>query len=147
MSRRDFLSRTATGVVSFTLIKDFKNKKKRKKITQKGEIIYRKLGETNIKMPVINMGVMNSDNPEVVKKVYDVGIRHFDTAFVYQDGNNEKMVGDVIKKLDVRDKVIIGTKIPVAFGRKWVRTITELEELKKTEGENVEDESTIFKFG
>ena len=78
---------------------------------EKGEIIYRTLGKTGLKMPVISMGVMNADIPDVVAKSYKQGVRHFDTAWTYQRGRNEEMVGDVIKTFGVRDKVSIATKI------------------------------------
>jgi hypothetical protein len=39
-------------------------------------------------------------------------VRLFDTALGYQQGRNERMVGDVVSQLGVRDKVIIQTKIP-----------------------------------
>ena len=77
----------------------------------KGDIIYRTLGSTGIKLPIVNMGVMNAFNPELVKKSYEIGVRHFDTAAYYQRGLNEKMVGKVIKELNVRDKVVIATKV------------------------------------
>ena len=77
-----------------------------------GEIMYRTLGKTGIDMPIVSMGVMNSNNPEVVQASYEHGVRHFDTAAAYQYGRNEQMVGTVIKKLGVRDKVIIATKEP-----------------------------------
>jgi aryl-alcohol dehydrogenase-like predicted oxidoreductase len=38
------------------------------------------------------MGVMNADNLELVRRVYEIGIRNFDTAVNYQRGRNEKMV-------------------------------------------------------
>jgi predicted aldo/keto reductase-like oxidoreductase len=57
------------------------------------------------------MGVMNASLPELVKRSYEIGIRHFDTAAVYQRGRNEEMVGSVIKQLGVRDKVVIATKV------------------------------------
>lgn len=82
------------------------------KAKQKGGVIYRTLGKTGIKMPIVSMGVMNSNNPEVVQASYEHGVRHFDTAAAYQYGRNEQMVGTVIKKLGVRDKVIIATKEP-----------------------------------
>jgi predicted aldo/keto reductase-like oxidoreductase len=59
------------------------------------------------------MGVMNADNPAVVQQSYEIGVRLFDTALGYQGGRNEEMVGSVIKRLGVRDKVVIQTKIPV----------------------------------
>jgi hypothetical protein len=42
-----------------------------------------------------------------------VGIRHFDTAAGYQGGRNEEMVGQTIRQLGVRDKVVISTKAHV----------------------------------
>src|SRR5579872_153372 len=75
-----------------------------------GSIIERTLGNTGIKLPIVSMGVMNADVPGILKRSYELGIRHFDTAAVYQQGRNEEMVGQVIKELGVRDKVIISTK-------------------------------------
>jgi hypothetical protein len=56
------------------------------------------------------MGVMNADIPGLIRRSYELGIRHFDTAAVYQNGRNEEMVGAVIKEMGIRDKVIISTK-------------------------------------
>ena len=74
------------------------------------DIIYRDLGKTGIRLPIVSMGAMNSDNPELVKGSYDMGARHFDTASLYAFGRNEQMIGKVIKEMGVRDKVVIGTK-------------------------------------
>jgi predicted aldo/keto reductase-like oxidoreductase len=62
-------------------------------------------------VPIVSMGVMNSNNPEVVAASYELGVRHFDTAASYAYGRNEQMVGEVIKRLGVRDKVLIATKV------------------------------------
>lgn len=75
--------------------------------------IFRTLGRTGLKVPIVSMGVMNADNPAVVQQSYEIGVRLFDTALSYQGGRNEEMVGSVVKRLGVRDKVIIQTKIPV----------------------------------
>ena len=32
---------------------------------------------------------MNANNPNLLKAAWDKGIRHFDTAWYYQNGNNE----------------------------------------------------------
>ena len=56
------------------------------------------------------MGVMNADVPGILRRAYELGIRHFDTAAGYQKGRNEEMVGQVIKDIGVRDKVTISTK-------------------------------------
>jgi len=77
---------------------------------QSAAIIRRKLGKTGIEVPIVSMGVMNADNPAVVQESYKTGIRLFDTAQGYQQGNNEKMVGTVIGNLNARKDVIIQTK-------------------------------------
>ena len=75
-------------------------------------ILERTLGKTGITLPVVSMGVMNADIPGLLRRAYELGIRHFDTAAVYQQGRNEEMVGNVIKELGIRDKVVISTKQP-----------------------------------
>lgn len=82
------------------------------------EIIYRTLGRTKLRLPIVSMGVMNADNPEIIKAAYEEGIRYFDTAAAYQNGRNEQMVGSVIEKLGVRDGVVIATKIGAPGGRR-----------------------------
>lgn len=80
--------------------------------------ILRTLGKTGIKLPIVSMGVMNAELPELVKRSYDIGVRHFDTAAYYQNGRNEEMVGSVIKQLKVRDKVVIATKVFVPLNQR-----------------------------
>ncbi len=81
-----------------------------KLVADSGPLVQRTLGKTGLTMPVVSMGVMNADIPGLVRRSYELGIRHFDTAAGYQGGRNEEMVGSVIKDLGVRDKVIIATK-------------------------------------
>jgi len=80
------------------------------KDTSGSPILQRTLGKTGITLPVVSMGVMNADIPGLIRRGYELGIRHFDTAAVYQQGRNEDMVGSVIKEMGVRDKVVISTK-------------------------------------
>lgn len=77
-----------------------------------GAILQRTLGKTGITLPVVSMGVMNADIPGLLRRAYELGIRHFDTAAGYQQGRNEEMVGNVFKEMGVRDKVVISTKLP-----------------------------------
>jgi predicted aldo/keto reductase-like oxidoreductase len=74
-------------------------------------ILERTLGKTGIKVPIIGMGVMNAENPALVHRSYELGVRHFDTAAVYQRGRNEEMLGKVLGELRARDKTTIATKI------------------------------------
>ena len=81
------------------------------------EILQRALGKTGVTLPVVSMGVMNADVPGLVRRAYEVGIRHFDTAAGYQNGRNEEMLGSVIKEMSIRDKVVISTKQAVRSHR------------------------------
>lgn len=80
--------------------------------TAASPILQRTLGKTGLSLPVVSMGVMNADVPGLLRRAYELGIRHFDTAAGYQNGRNEEMVGRVIKEMGVRDKVVIATKQP-----------------------------------
>jgi uncharacterized protein len=80
--------------------------------TSASPILKRTLGKTGLTLPVVSMGVMNADVPGLLRRAYELGIRHFDTAAGYQNGRNEEMVGQVIKEMGVRDKVVIATKQP-----------------------------------
>jgi len=47
-----------------------------------------------------------------------MGVRHFDTAWGYQRGKNEEMLGSVLKELNAREQAVIATKVPPKNG-KW----------------------------
>jgi len=78
--------------------------------TASGSILKRTLGNTGLTLPIVSMGVMNADVPGLLRRAYELGIRHFDTAAGYQQGRNEEMVGQVIKDLGARNNVVISTK-------------------------------------
>jgi predicted aldo/keto reductase-like oxidoreductase len=77
---------------------------------QQDNIIYRTLGKTGMKVPVISFGVMRSDNPNLCKAAYDKGIKLFDTANGYQNGNNETMLGNLLKDYP-RNSFYLATKV------------------------------------
>ncbi len=119
-NRRKFLSQTSFALASVGVVgisRPWAAGPQAPAATAKGKPpIYRTLGKTGLKVPIVSMGVMNANNPEVVKQAYEAGVRLFDTALGYQGGRNEEMVGSVISQLGVRDKVIIETKIPFPRG-------------------------------
>ncbi len=84
---------------------------------QKQKIITRILGKTGIELPIVSMGVMNADNPNLVAAALDSGIVMLDTAHGYQKGKNEEMIGGVIKNRD-RDSYVLATKVAYAKDRK-----------------------------
>jgi len=90
-------------------------------------IIHRPLGKTGIRLPVVNMGVMNADNPDLVRRSFELGVRHFDTAESYARGRNEEMVGTVIQELKARDRVVIATKISIGGVRRAASAPAEIK--------------------
>jgi len=114
-SRRQFLSRALGGVAGAGLIgispKSLRAVEPKPSESLAGKPAVRKLGKTGIEIPIVSMGVMNADIPGLIRKSFEMGVRHFDTAAGYQNGRNEEMVGSVIDELKVRKQVVIGTKV------------------------------------
>lgn len=74
-------------------------------------IAMRTLGRTGLSLPVVSLGFMNANAPDLIRRAYEVGMRHVDTAAFYQNGRNEEIVGAALKTMGVRDTVVIGTKV------------------------------------
>ncbi len=113
MRRRDFLRKTALGFFSSGLITSLIHPRGYLQ-NQKRKIIFRTLGRTKLKIPIISFGVMNTDSPDLIKKALDMGINHLDTAHVYLRGNSETVIGKVLKERGERDKVYVATKMAFA---------------------------------
>jgi len=107
-NRRRFLKTGIAGAAGVAVLSiEFAEGKPSK---QEKKIIYRTLGKTGIKVPVIGMGVMNANNPALIKAAMDKGITFYDTANGYQNGRNEEMLGEVFKEYP-RNSFIISTKV------------------------------------
>ncbi|HZP02265.1 MAG TPA: aldo/keto reductase [Terriglobia bacterium] len=73
-------------------------------------LYYRTLGKTGLKVTTVSFGCMITSDPSVIERAADIGINYFDTARVYQHGNNERMVGAALKKK--RKDLYISSKTP-----------------------------------
>ncbi len=109
IQRRDFIKLSVTGLSAATLFSSFtafssKSEKKSK------NIIYRTLGKTGLKLPIVSMGAMRGENKNLIEAGLKLGIIHYDTAHVYQNGKNEEMLGEVLKN-QKRKSYIIATKV------------------------------------
>ncbi len=71
---------------------------------------HRDLGKTGLRVSSLAFGCMTTSDPAVITRAADMGINHFDTARVYQNGNNERMVGAALK--GKRSQVVIASKTP-----------------------------------
>src|SRR5438270_13182480 len=61
------------------------------------QMTYSTLGRTGLKVTRVGFGCMITSDSSVVERAADLGINHFDTARVHMGGNNERMVGAVLK--------------------------------------------------
>jgi predicted aldo/keto reductase-like oxidoreductase len=83
---------------------------------------YAELGKTGMKVTRMAFGCMTTSDASVIERAADTGINFFDTARVYQGGNNERMVGAALKKY--REKVYITSKTQ---GRDGQGALSDLE--------------------
>jgi uncharacterized protein len=118
LGRRAFLKNGLMGVAGFGALSTLpaaaqvkgQSFKEPKGQDRKGGYLYRSLGKTGITLPIVSMGVMNSDNENLIRAALDAGIVHLDTAHGYMRGRNEETIGRVIKDR-ARDSYFIGTKV------------------------------------
>lgn len=127
LGRRNFIKKGMAGFATLTVGPSLLHGSTLTDEKKSPKIIKRKFGNTGLELPVVSMGVMNADNPNLLKAAIEKGIVHFDTAHRYQRGKNEDMVGKVFKDMD-RSSFIISTKIP---GNKFNKKSGEWE--KKTD--------------
>jgi predicted aldo/keto reductase-like oxidoreductase len=117
INRREFITRTALGLITTGLgIPPV-----RAAAIERGRsprIVYRTLGRTKLRIPLVSFGVMNSDSPELIKKAIDIGIKHLDTAHSYLRGNSEKVIGQILEEQKCREKVYVSTKMGFASDKK-----------------------------
>lgn len=119
MGRRNFMKSTLAGFGGLFFLPPFDMKQEAKMVDAKGKekkIVYRTLGKTGLKLPVINMGVMLTDNPNLIRAALDSGILLLDTAHGYMQGRNEETIGGVIRGRP-RDSYSIATKINLPQNR------------------------------
>lgn len=79
---------------------------------------YRRLGNTGLKVSEISLGswltyggyVEKENAVQSIHKAYELGINFFDTANVYERGEAEKVVGEVLRQYP-RESYVLATKV------------------------------------
>lgn len=68
------------------------------------------LGYGCMRFPM-NLGIIDkSKTEELILKAYNSGVNYFDTAYIYP--GSEEVLGELLKKNNLRDKVFIASKLP-----------------------------------
>ncbi|SEA65778.1 aldo/keto reductase [Pedobacter hartonius] len=75
---------------------------------------YTTLGKSDLKVSRIGFGCMSltgstKENELIVHQALEMGINYFDTADLYENGENEKKTGSLIRSR--RDQVVLATKV------------------------------------
>ncbi len=73
-----------------------------------GALAWRTLGRAELKVTTVGFGCMVTTDASVIERAAEMGINYFDTARVYGNGNNERMVASALKGR--RQKVILSSK-------------------------------------
>lgn len=98
---------------------------------------YRPLGKTGLMVSTVSFGVMRLQEPAVLFKALDLGINYFDTAHVYQNGNNEILLGKVAKDYG-RTRIFIASKAQPF--KLWKEVPEKLRDMaKKTLDQSLEE--------
>src|SRR5467141_3020695 len=84
------------------------------------QMIYRRLGSSGLKLSELSLGAWVTYGGQVGEEVavkcmsraYDAGVNFFDNAEAYADGNAERVMGNVIKKLGWRrESIVVSSKV------------------------------------
>lgn len=87
---------------------------------------YNFLGKSDVRISTVGFGCMSlgrddTENAKLITGAIDAGINYFDTADLYQQGDNEITLGKAIKPY--RSKVVIATKVGNQLkpdGKGWI---------------------------
>jgi hypothetical protein len=107
-SRRDFLAAGVALPVAGLWNFSESARQAAPEATKDIKLEYRTLGKTGLKLTTVGFGCMITSDPSVIERAADIGINYFDTARVYQGGNNERMVGAALKRK--RKEITLSTK-------------------------------------
>ena len=138
IGRRDFMKSTLAGFGGFFFLPRIDAKQELRVVEAKGKerrFVSRTLGKTGMKLPVVSMGVMNTDNYNLVRAALDSGMVMLDTAQTYRRGQSEANLGEMLKGRP-RDSYVLATKARLAADQKtglYKEEATEDAYLKKVE--------------
>lgn len=110
LSRRNFIRNGIAGVIGAAFLPNTSKAVFFQEEEDERRFIHRTLGKTGIELPIVSMGSMV--NPALVKEAFDLGVVHIDTSSAHARGNNERIIGSIVKNIP-RDSFVISTSTGV----------------------------------
>jgi predicted aldo/keto reductase-like oxidoreductase len=113
MNRRNFLSKGLSGITgafALTYFGSMGTACKSVEEEKKNKLVYRTLGKTGIKLPIVSIGTVDATSEALVRTALDAGIAHIATAQYYARGRVEEFVGKILKNYK-REKIILATGV------------------------------------
>jgi hypothetical protein len=93
-------------------IRNYKPTMRYRPYGKKTEVLVSMLGIGAMRLPLANGQIDDARAVELIETGLDGGINYIDTAYVYNDGESERVVGLALNN-GWRDKVYVATKMPV----------------------------------
>lgn len=107
--RRDFLKKSILGMSAAAFIPaSLKSASASISNPVNSALPTRVLGRTGLNIPVLSMGTGDTQNPAMIKAAIDNGVKLLGTSAYYGNGNNETLVGKVLKDFP-RESVLVAT--------------------------------------
>jgi uncharacterized protein len=116
-SRRNFLKKSATGITGAAVLSACsRSRQPQEKSLKEGEFIYRTLGRTGLRIPVVSMG--STYAIDLVRAAHDQGVVYFHTSSSYSERNHERLLGMAFRGLP-RESFVIATTpdLPARYER------------------------------
>ena len=73
---------------------------------------FRRLGRTGLKISEISLGGSPVPDWALMQQLAERGVNYIDSSHTYQNGNSERMIGQLLKKMG-RERIHVGTKFHV----------------------------------
>jgi predicted aldo/keto reductase-like oxidoreductase len=116
-NRRDFIKTGLASVAGITVFSGSPLMAEQEE-AQKAKLVYRKLGNTGLELPIVSIGTGDTNDPGLISAALDAGVRLLATSQYYGNGNNEIMVGKVVRERGRDSAIIMTSTMPDNFNHK-----------------------------
>ncbi|MFC1565062.1 aldo/keto reductase [candidate division KSB1 bacterium] len=107
-TRRDFIKKGLISTAGVSIIPNLirSDVKDYDSFVRQNKIIYRTLGRTGIRVPIVGLGIY--DNTSVLHHAYNKGLKYINSNGDYRNGNPERRIGEFVSSRP-RDSFIVAT--------------------------------------